>query len=187
MHRQAFPPCQVEGDIQPSASFSHMGFEGAIPNKCASCQQLFEGECLRGWTLQAQYLNLDHGPCGVHGPTDPILYEDQFVDAKVEIPRKCSTCRYLEHDRIRGLVCREDRQIWGDFPRSLDWGAWQPDTVYLELPNPKRTNRALMELVQHDKFLEFVKESRRLNPGYSIQKAQDDFADLKSRLEAVKF
>ena len=81
-----------------------------------------------------RYLNLDHGPCSKTGPTDPVMYEDSFIVSKVEIPRKCSKCVFLMVDSIYGFYCTQDKEKWGDFHRGLDWGAWEPDSIYLELP-----------------------------------------------------
>lgn len=122
-----------------------------------------------------RYLNLDHGFCGVPGPTDPVGYENRWMVAKVEVPRKCSTCHFLSVDDFRGFICRKDRQIWGAFPRSLDWGSWQPDAVYIELPFPKVTTRKLFLAAKDRDLIEFIKEYRRVNPGASMQEAREDY------------
>jgi hypothetical protein len=88
-------------------------------------------------------LHLDHGPCGIDGPTDPVVYDDEFVTSKVEVPRKCAKCVFLAIDRVYGFHCTKDADKWGDFHRGLDWGAWEPDFIYVELPQPKVTTRDL--------------------------------------------
>lgn len=128
------------------------------------------------------YLNLDHGPCGIDGPTDPVFYEDKFVQSKVEIPRKCMRCWYLRMDSIHGFYCTKDAAIWGDFHRGLDWGTWEPDEIYLELPLPKVTTKALSRFAKQNDALAFIKEHRRVNPGLSLKEAQDDFGTFRKIL-----
>jgi hypothetical protein len=175
MYTQYFPPCPVDGPIEPPVPFGHMISKGAVPKKCSECKYLFEGECIRYMREVGRYLHLDHGFCGIQGPTDPVFYQDQYIESKVEIPRKCSTCSYLEYDRIRGFTCRKDAAKWGDFPRGLDWGDWEPDIMYLELPLPKITTKALSRHAKNDDLVAFIKEHRRVNPGLSMQEAKDDF------------
>lgn len=160
-----------------------MGLAGAVPNKCGQCPNLFEGSCVRYMEVVGRYLHLDYGPCGIPGPTDPVTYQDQFVVAKVEVPRKCSTCVYLAVDRTSGFNCRKDAQKWGRFGRGLDWGAWEPDVVYLELPPPKVTTKALAVYAKAGDLIEFIKEYRRVNPGLSIEEAKDDYRRLRAVLE----
>lgn len=105
MHSRYFPPCPVDGPIDPPVAFGHMGSRGAVPAKCGQCRHLFEGECTRFIETVGHYLHLDHGPCGINGPTDPVTYEDEFIKAKVEVPRKCSRCRFLAVHQIFGFHC----------------------------------------------------------------------------------
>lgn len=179
MHRFYFPPCPVDGPIEPPVPFGHLGLRGAVPHKCRSCEHLFEGSCTRYFDMVGGYLHLDHGPCGIPGPTDPVFFEDQFVTSKVEVPRKCATCVFLKTDRIRGFSCKKDTAQWGDFPRGLDWGAWEPDIIYLNLPFPKITTKTLMVHLRNNDLIAFIKEHRRVNPGLSIQEAKDDFWSLR--------
>jgi hypothetical protein len=160
-----------------------MASRGAVPQKCAQCDCLFEGECIRYVDSVGHYLHLDHGPCGIDGPTDPVIYENQFVSSKVEIPRKCSRCVFLAVDAIRGFHCTKDADKWGDFPRGLDWGTWEPDCVYLELPPPRVTTRQLSRLAHEDDLVAFIKEHRRINPGLSIGEAKSDFEYFRRIIE----
>lgn len=155
--------------------FNHMGIVGAVPNKCGSCKNLFEGGCRRYLELTNQYLHLDYGPCLVNGPTDPVIYEDAFLKAKVEVPRKCSRCFHLKLDRTRGFYCSQDQDKWGAFPRGLDWGAWEPDSIYLQLPLPKLTTKMLSIFVKRNDIIGFISEYRKVNPGLSITEAKSDF------------
>jgi hypothetical protein len=95
--------------------------------------------------------------------------------SKVEIPRKCASCRFLKIDSIQRVCCRKDEDKWGDFPRGLDWGAWKPDFIYVELAEPKVTTRNLALHARNDDFIQFVKEYRRINRNLSIQEAKNDF------------
>lgn len=182
MHHRYFPRCPVDGPIDPPIPFGHMLSSGAVPNKCGTCQHLFEGECTRYIEELGHFLHLDHGPCGVTGPTDPVLYEDKFIKAKAEIPRKCANCRFLGFDSIRGFYCGEDADKWGDLHRGLDWGAWEPDCIYLQLPLPKLTTRELALCARQDDLVAFIKEHRRINPGLSMKEAKADFAHFRAIL-----
>lgn len=181
MHKHYFPRCPVDGPIEPTVPYGHLVSRGAVPAKCAACANLFEGGCTRAIMLVGGYLHLDHGPCGINGPTDPVIYEDEFITAKVEVPRKCRRCRFLGVEAILGFVCRKDADVWGDLRRGLDWGHWEPDVVYLQLPLPKLTTRLLSEAVYADDLLGFVREHRRVNPGLSLREAREDFESLRVR------
>lgn len=183
MHRRYFPACPVDGPIEPPVPFGHMGSRGAVPKKCSDCQHLFEGECVRYSEDVGHYLHLDHGPCGIDGPTDPVTFQDEFVSSKVDVPRKCATCVFLAVNSIEGFHCTKDADKWGDFHRGLDWGAWKPDCVYLELPLPKVTTRNLSLFAKQNDLMAFIKEHRRINPGLSIEEAKADFAHFRSVLE----
>ncbi len=182
MHRDYFPACPVDGPILPGVPFVHLASAGAVPRKCSTCSHLFEGECTRALETRGAYLRLDHGPCGVAGPTDPVPYENGYFSAKVTIPRKCAGCSHLVIDRQRGFDCEKDRSIWGDWMRGLDWGTWRPERIYLALRGSKVTTRAMADAVYDDDLVEFVRESRRVNPDVSIAETKRDFADLRQRI-----
>ncbi len=101
MHKYYFPSCKIDGPIEPAVPFNHMGITGSVPKKCSECKHLFEGGCTRYMKEVGHYLHLDHGPCGIHGPTDPVQYKSEYFLSKVEIPRKCNSCLYLMIDKIR--------------------------------------------------------------------------------------
>ena len=132
-------------------------------------------ECTRAMEQTGGYLHLDHGHCGIEGPTDPVFVENQFFSAKVQIPRKCENCRHLKVRWRQGFVCGKEPEKWGDFTRSLDWGYWEPDVVYVRLPPAKLTTRDLVRCAGHDDLISFIKEYRRVNPGSSILEAKEDF------------
>ena len=182
MHKRYFPRCQVEGPIDPPVEFCHGFGKGFIPNKCGTCDQLFEGECLRGGEVVGRYLHLDFGPCGIPGPTDPVYFENELFLAKVEIPRKCSKCMHLEVHRIYGFTCHKDRNKWGDNHRGLDWGTWSPDTIYFDLPDPKVTTLKMNQAATSGNLVDFVSEHRRVNPGLSIQEAREDYELIRSKI-----
>ena len=183
MHRYYFPICPVDGPIEPPVPFEHMGTSGAVPQKCSQCDKLFEGECIRYIESVGHYLNLDHCPCGIDGSTDPVTYDDLYITSKVQVPRKYARCGYLRIDNIRGFCCTKESGKWGNIPRGLDWGAWEPDVVYLELPLPKVTTRQLSKHAFADDLLSFIKEHRRTNPGLSIAEAKADFQRFRSIIE----
>ena len=116
---RSFPRCEVRGAFDP-VEFGHMVSVGAVPKKCSECRHLFEGECTRNGPT---YMALDHGPCPVTGPTTPTRVSAPREDL---LPAKCVECEHLAFDRLWGFHCIADRQIWRDFPRSLDWGDERP-------------------------------------------------------------
>ena len=160
-----------------------MGTRGAIPNKCGSCSHMFEGECTRFSAELQRFMHLDYGPCGITGPTDPVTYEDTFIRSKVEIPRKCARCCFLFHNSIYGFTCRKDSEKWGGCFRGLDWGAWRPDRLYLDLPPPKVSSKTLMDHAYANDLGQFVIEHRRLNPGLSLIEARSDFARIRQIID----
>jgi len=122
-----------------------------------------------------RYLHLDFGPCGIDGPTNPVVFEDKFMVAKVEIPEKCSRCTFLVHNSIHGFTCRKDQDKWGGIYRGLDWGAWAPDRIYPQLPYPRSTSKSLVDAAYDEDLTSFVAEHRRINPGLSMTEAQEDY------------
>jgi hypothetical protein len=182
MHKYYFPRCPVEGPIEPPVQFQHLGSRGAVPKKCHDCNFLFEGECTRGGAKVGHHLHLDHGPCGIEGPTDPVVYEDQWVRGHVEIPRKCARCIFLRVDPIRGFHCTKDAKIWGDLHRGLDWGYWEPDTIWIQLPHPKITTRTMISWAKAGNLMEFIKEYRSVNLDLPLTEARADFAFIRKGL-----
>lgn len=180
MHVNYFPSCKIEGNIEPPVPFNHMGIAGAVPNKCGSCKHLFEG-CTRNIEQVGRYLHLDYGPCTIAGPTDPVIYEDENLKAKVKIPRKCTTC-VLKIERVIGLYCSQGKEKWGSWYRGFDWGTWEPDSIYLQLPLPKVTTKNLLIFVKRNEIINFINEYRQVNPGLSISEAKADFAYLQQAL-----
>jgi hypothetical protein len=172
----------MRGDIEPAIPYNHMGLTGHIPKKCAEYSHLFEGGCLRAQRITKEYLYLDYGFCGIVGKTDPVLYENPYILAKVTVPRKCTTCQYLDYSLVRHFYCRKDQAKWNYFPRSLDWGTWKPDKIYIDLPLPKITTSVLWQYVIGKNFIEFIKEYRRINPNLSLKEAKQDYNFLKNTI-----
>jgi hypothetical protein len=115
-----FPHCPVEGSYD-SVGYGHLSLRGAVPTKCSSCEHVFEAQCAR---VSGSLIDLDHGPCPIEGSSRPASYEIKGIWTFV--PTKCSTCQYLGLSIIGKLVCKYDSERWGDFPRGMDWGDWEP-------------------------------------------------------------
>jgi hypothetical protein len=92
---------------------------------------------------------------------------------------------YLDFDRVRGFCCRKDSKKWGAFERGLDWGTWEPDNIYLELPPPKVTTKNLSVHAKSGDLIMFIKEYRRVNPGTSMEEAKSDYRRFRSILEGM--
>lgn len=180
MHHTAFPICTVSGGYKPVA-YNHFG-AGAVPAKCRKCDALFEGGCTRAMDLVQRYLALDHGPCGVKGPTDPVRYENEWMRSKVEVPRKCASCPHLEVNRSRGLHCDKDRDVWGNFPRGLDWGAWRPGQPDLTLASGHEITSAMVEAVRSRSKMKAFMAFRAANSGTSMLDAKRAYVELSSKL-----
>ena len=175
MHRWQFPACPVDGPFIPPRPFSHLGIDSSIPNKCATCDQLFEGCCSRHTEDLGRFLSLDYGPCGIDGPTDPVDVVLSDRNLEVQIPRKCESCEHREDSR-----CSKDPELWGHNQRALDWADWSPPFIYVELPSPKASSAALSQFAGDDDLVSFVKEYRRINPSHSVTEAKSDFALIRA-------
>jgi len=168
-----FPRCPVDGPVEPAIPYAHLGSRGAVPYKCSSCEHLFEGECTR--EAARGYMALDHGPCPVDGPTDPVQYEDSFMISKVEVPRKCASCPSLQVDAIRGFTCKRNAETWGDFPRGLDWGAWSPTIPLLTVASRYRSSRELVDAAVRNDRSAFLRIFRTLNPDVALEEGRGAF------------
>jgi hypothetical protein len=147
---------------------------------------LFEGECTRATERLYRYFSLDHGPCPECGPTNPVLVETAIYKSKVFVPAKCEHCRFLEFDQIHGFVCDFERGKWGDFPRTLDWGAWIPDHPIVGLKSGRSVTREMIEAVKNRKEAEAVKAFRSSHRGTSFLEARNAYAELVEQIPADK-
>jgi hypothetical protein len=180
MHINYFPACPVDGPIEPLVYYKYSGT--FVPNKCSTCKHFFEASCNRVFAAGGNHwMELDFGPCGIDGPTDPIKFEIDLFISKVTIPRKCRQCEYLKVDLSWGFQCRKT-QFRGGTLRGLDWGSWIPDKAYLELPPGKNTSREMSESVHQNNWDLFLKEYQFYNSGLSIEEAKRDFQFLRNKL-----
>lgn len=182
MYRESFPKCKIKGSFEP-VKFGHMASEGSIPHKCISCSHMFEGECLRGNTSIDGFLRLDYEPCGIDGSTEPIEIE-KHQENSIFVPTKCESCSFLKKDDIRHYICSKDREIWGDFPRDLDWGNWKPDYPLIGLNQSIITKDLVLFLMQKEK-VKALKLYRKLNQIDTIKEAREDIDKLLAKLEKV--
>lgn len=105
--------CPVDGPQEP-VPYGHKSLRGAIPAKCGGCRFFFEGMCRK---ISNRLLRLDYGDCGIEGSKELV---DHPVTSR-KIPWKCSQCEFLVEDANIKLVCGKDPEVWGDFPRGLDY------------------------------------------------------------------
>lgn len=168
MHRFQFPQCTVIGPTHP-ISYSHL-MSGAVPEKCTTCEHLFEGSCLRA-VQSTGHLQLDYAPCRKRGSTRPIRIVNEYFSANVDVPEKCSSCPLLQVDARRGFSCGEDAEIWRSFPRNIDWGAWnpsRPDTVF----NNACNTRSFVDFLSQGEHVKAIQAFRAYNPDASISDAR---------------
>lgn len=125
---RCFPSCPVKGNLKP-VPFEHLCSRGAVPRKCILCPYLFEGECMR---VEGRYMHLDHGPCDVIDK-EPSLIEiekrRQNRTIRYRIPFKCEKCKHLGWDNLRLFYCRVELDVWGAFPRRLDFSGIEPKDI----------------------------------------------------------
>lgn len=181
MYRTVIPHCTVTGPVDP-VPYGHMGIQGAIPRKCGSCEHVFEGGCTRAGRQAKGYLALDHGPCPVKGPTHPVLLHTQYYQSTVFVPAKCAHCRHRELDRLYGFVCTIDKARWGEFSRTLDWGAWQPDHPNLGLRSGRSLTVEMLEAIAARDEVRWIKIFRATHQDAIIREARDAYAELVGKL-----
>jgi hypothetical protein len=131
------------------------------------------------------YLSLDHGPCPIKGPTDPVLVESQYYVSKVYVPSKCRSCRHLQLDSIRGFVCNFERERWGSFPRTLDWGSWSPEHSSLglqRLQSGRSVSGEVLQAVQRRHEVEAIKAFRAAHQDATLKEARDAYAELLAKM-----
>lgn len=183
MYRKAFPRCTVDGPVEP-VGFGHLGSKGAIPRKCTACRYSMEGSCTRAIEEVAGYLHLDHGPCPVPGATHPVEVPSGVKGGVITVPDKCLGCEHLEMMR---LVCNYQRERWGDFPRSLDWGDWQPELPNLGLMSGRRVSDELLRAVCDGNKVAAIKAFMAVNAGAMMHEgmaAYDELSEKAARLAA---
>jgi hypothetical protein len=185
MYRNVFPRCTVIGSVDP-VPFGHFGFTGAIPSKCNTCIHLLEGDCTRAIEQVRKYLSLDHGPCPVKGPTDPVLVENEDYKSKVYIPSKCQSCTYLKLDGVRDFVCNFEHELWGAFPRTLDWGCWSPEHPNLGLESQRSLTLEVIEAVVARNEASAIKAFRSSHPDATFKEAREAYAELLTQLDISK-
>jgi hypothetical protein len=199
MYRKAFPRCKIKGSLRP-VPYGHFDFTGCIPKKCLKCKFNEEGDCTRALNQVSSSLALDYGPCEVDGDTSPELIAELHVPkigvvvvpknevldvpkiGKVYVPKKCLYCLYLAFDIVRNFYCNFEREKWGDFPRAVDWGNWNPSLPNVGLASRKNVSMDLIEAVNEGKETEAIKIFREINKGASIKEARDAFKELKGKL-----
>jgi len=184
MFRQVLPRCTVTGPVDP-VPYSHL-INGAIPRKCGACKNLFEGGCRRAFEQVEHYLALDHGACPVKGPTNPVQVETEFFVSKVQVPEKCSTCRHLKLDPPWGFVCNFEHERWGDFPRTLDWGAWSPEHPNLGLKSGRSITPEMLNAVAIRQEALAIKVFRATHTDATFHEAREAYAELLAKLEAYR-
>jgi len=124
------------------------------------------------------YLPLDHGPCPVKGATDPVLVESQYYVSKVYVPSKCRSCRHLQLDDLRGFVCGFEREKWGRFPRTLDWGLWSPSHPNLGLKSGRSVTIEFLQAIHAQNEVMAIKEFRSTHADATIKEAREAYAEL---------
>jgi hypothetical protein len=195
MYRESFPKCKVQGEQDPSSMRTHMTIKFAVPKKCLACEFLFEGECTRGIDQMDGYLRLDTGPCNVQGSTQPVVAGETSSGNELFIPKKCKACPLLDFDSIRGFVCTQDKHLWGDGFRDLDWESWTPDVPNIGLSRyvnrgkyrvhigPAVVTQEIIKLIQEGKKTKALIIYRKLNDIEYIKEAKDDIEKLEIKIK----
>lgn len=182
MYQKQFPSCKIKGNTEPQ-EFGHMHAKGMIPKKCSECDLMFEGECIRNSEITGEYARLDYGKCKVEGKTNPVRIEIDKNGYETFVPSKCKQCVYLKKDEISEYICSLDKNIWGDFPRSLDWGDWEPDFPIVGLGADFKLTKNLIIQIKNKKTAEAIKEIKSLNSGINLKKALESVSQLKDIID----
>lgn len=124
------------------------------------------------------YLALDHGPCPMRGPTNPVIVETVHYISKVSVPAKCERCRYLELEKVRDFVCNFEREKWGAFPRTLDWGAWSPEHSIVGLKSGRSVSQEVLRAVAAQREVEAIKAFRAAHRDATLKEAREAYAEL---------
>ena len=182
MYQKQFPSCKIKGSLEPT-EFGHMFSKGMIPKKCSECDLMFEGECRRNSEITGEYARLDYGKCEIEGKTEPVCIEIDSNGYETFVPAKCEHCDYLKKDKYRGYICTFEKNIWGDFPRSLDWGNWKPNFPIIGLGADLKLTKHLIILIENEKTTEAIKEIKRLNNGIEFKEAIESVSLLKKKID----
>lgn len=127
------------------------------------------------------YQVLDHGPCPVDGDTRPVEMSGKKPSRPLFVPYKCSSCTFLRADSIRGFVCNYHKEQWGSFPRSLDWGGWEPEHAPLGIDGKVIATVEVLAEIGQGRSARAVAELKRLYPGLSTEAAVKCVARFLSR------
>ncbi len=132
------------------------------------------------------YLALDHGPCPIPGNPTPTLVVTDPPFGTVSIPTKCRTCAHLQTDPIRGFTCGYERERWGAYPRTLDWGDWSPELPNVGLASGRPVSTALLHAVAAGHEVQAIRAFRADFPESTIAEARQAFAELAKRLRTAR-
>lgn len=123
----AYPRCPISGEVRPVPD-KESGI--LTPQKCYQCRHCFENECTRpefkGTTPkgieEAQYKDLDWGPCEIKGGSRLAKVSVLIGDTQLcyVIPSKCAACEFLRYDDFSGLTCNR-LERWEHSGIALDW------------------------------------------------------------------
>lgn len=163
-----------------------MAITGAVPRKCGDCRFLFEGECTRATDQVQGYLALDHGPCPIPGNPTPTLVVTDPPFGTVSIPTKCRTCAHLQTDPIRGFTCGYERERWGAYPRTLDWGDWSPELPNVGLASGRPVSPAVLRAAAAGHEVQAINAFRADFPEATIAEARHAFAELVRKLRTAR-
>ena len=80
------------------------------------------------------------------------------------------------------LVCNYQRERWGDFPRTLDWGDWRPALPNLGLMSGRRVSDALLQAVCDGDKVAAIKAFMAVNAGAMMREGMDAYEELAEKL-----
>ncbi len=182
MYQKSFPICPVEGPRDP-VPYQRGMMKGAIPRKCATCQFLEGGMCARGVNLTDTLLYLDHGPCSISGNTDPepINLPNVWPYQQIMVPYKCTSCPRLMADGGDGVICTDNREVLGGFPRGVDWGKFKPDHPVVGIAGYKLDRDTILLEVRGNRN-QAVRSFKALNPKASMKEAMDAMQQVRGKI-----
>jgi hypothetical protein len=103
---KSFPRCPVGGSVIPVQS-GNARATVLSPQKCVDCQYEFQCECVRPGSTPDHYMDMDWGFCGIYGGDNlgAVEVEVRFKKVRYDIPKKCTTCKFLDYSIMHKLQC----------------------------------------------------------------------------------
>jgi hypothetical protein len=82
-------------------------------------------------------------------------------------------------------VCNFEREKWGHFPRTLDWGSWSPEHPNLGLQSGRSVSVELLHAVHQKNEVSAIKAFRAEHRDASFKEAREAYAELLAKMHGA--